>query len=229
MFYCHFNENSISTVNFTIFQKQNTHFLWCSIHSKWILHSRAIQVLFFVYVVQNSLVLGHEEITKIQKNVIKQSGSLSWKQSITVSKSSKCHRILILNLPGIAWHLWINQFDITQSGIDFIWNCYRIFFNLEYKSSATGDRILRIVIIILTLSTLSTMSFHGSPYYQWVCLIEDIFYVVIALNDVIMIVSCHWRKSAPYLLWYGKSVEKSTYSRIFHASSTFFLVSKRFF
>lgn len=134
-----------------------------------------------------------------------------------------------INLPGIAWHLWINQFNITQSGIDFIWNCYRIFFNLEYKCSATGDRILRIVIIILTLSTLSTMSFHGSPYYQWVCLIEDIFYVVIALTDVIMIFSCHWRKSAPYLLWYGKSVEKSTYSRIFHASSTFFLVSKRFF
>lgn len=119
-----------------------------------------------------------------------------------------------INLPGIVWHLWINQFNITQSGIDFIWNCYRIFFNLEYKSSATGDLILRIVIIIQTLSTLSTMSFHGSPYYQWVCLIEDIFYVVIALTDVIMIFSCHWRKSAPYLLWYGKSVEKSTYSRI---------------
>lgn len=152
------------------YSRSKTH-IFCDVSLHVDLHSRAIQVLFFVYVVQNSLVLGHEEITKIQKNVIEQSGSLSWKQSITVSKSSKCHRILILNLPGIAWHLWMNQFDITQSGIDFIWNCYRIFFNLEYKSSATGDRILRIVIIILTLSTLSTMSFHGSPYYQWVCLI----------------------------------------------------------
>lgn len=157
-----------------LYQNNMYSFLYCIAFSKWTMHLRAIQVLFFVFLVQTRLDLITKEIKTNQFMQINE----QFEQSMNTERTTFNQ---ILNLKIIFGELyeihelvnktfgWSLLAIITQCFIDLLSNCYWVFlYVVEGVAPQLQTFIVMFSFMVPIFTTLGALSFYCSSYYQQV-------------------------------------------------------------
>lgn len=172
----------ISVVVYTYYRDTPLNFMYTAMYSSWIIRLRSLQVLFFVYLIRNRLIMINDELINF-RNHSNQKPSLRF-----VGNSENCNpklleferlvniKIIFKNLCDIC-ELVSRAFGMsllaifTQSFIDFTCNCYWVFYTLENTPSDYGAILMCISFLIQNIVTLIILTFYCSSCSHHVRLI----------------------------------------------------------
>lgn len=170
-------------VVFTLYQNRTMNFFYCIMYSNWIMHLRSIQVLFFVYLVRDRLILINKEITDVRRTLIMQTNPKHDRQALSLVRQLTFTRILHLKqIYGELYEScelinktfgWSLLAIMTQSFVDFISNCYSMFTVLEANSIDYGTLAISVALLVPNIVTISTMAFYCSSCFQTVSIIPN--------------------------------------------------------
>lgn len=226
-----------SIVVYTVYRGRILNLVFSVLYSKWILQLRTIQVLFFIYLVRDRMIIVNKEIIQIQKEFTNRTAPTDRMQTISITECTTFHRIL--NLKTVYGELydicesindvfgWSLLAIVTQSFIDLTCNCYWIFHNIVYRPNEAGSIIICFGFMIPSIITLSALTFYGSSYFHCVRHMFKINKFDLELMACFVLVSRRWRQSPSDSMRYEKWPSNRSHSRIRHAcsSSTVFHVS----
>lgn len=169
-------------VVFTLYQNRSMNFFYCIMYSNWIMHLRSIQVLFFVYLVRDRLILIDKEITDVRRTLIMQTNPKHDQQALSLVQQLTFTRILHLKqIYGELYEScelinktfgWSLLAIMTQSFVDFISNCYSMFTVLEANSIDYSTLAISVALLVPNIVTISTMAFYCSSCFQTVSIPE---------------------------------------------------------
>lgn len=165
----------IFVVAYTLAEERVVNFLYCLMYSNWIMHLRAIQVLFFVYLVRDRLFLIHKEITDV-RNALATRINKNERQTVLLMQKLAFSRIYHLKkIYGELYEInelinktfgWSLLAIMTQSFLDFIVNCYVVFTVLDAPSIDYGTLTISVVLLVPNIITISTVAFYCSSCFQ---------------------------------------------------------------
>lgn len=158
-------------------------FVYPSMYSSWIVRLRSVQVLFFVILIRNRLILMNKELINIQNEINKNHSHRSVRDAVTDSRRKLEKYIVqqkIMCLKEIYGILhdacelindtfgWSLLAIFMQSFISFTSNCYWIFFFYGEKESNIGLIAIGITFLIQNIFSLSILAFYCSSCFQCV-------------------------------------------------------------
>lgn len=227
----------IFVIVYTVAEERVINFLYFLMYSNWILHLRAIQVLFFVYLVRSRLFLIDKEITDVRSALAARLNYKNEWQTILLMQKLAFSRIYHLKqIYGELYEInelinktfgWSLLALMTQGFLDFIVNCYVVFTVLDALIIDYWALTISIVLLVPNIITISTVAFYCSSCFQSVRMLFIFWDLFIHLtiekllkNVYFVTGSCHWRQSPSHFIWQGQWGSEWFGARIFHASSS---------
>lgn len=209
-------------------------FMYPAMYTIFILRLRPIQIIGFVYLLQNRLILIVEELKDIQNtqsngiNQRKSNCCRTSSDSISSDPSVKCSIYdRLINLKQIYSILYetsqlINQafgysllISSTQIFVDFTSNCYWGYLRLQYFRGHSINLFFPDILLLCILAFYCTSCFqYVSNLFNrqfGICSVEEDPFIVISESS-------YWSESPSHSTWQGKPSSNWFDSRIFVAS-----------
>lgn len=174
----------ISIWIYTRFYNSILNYYFCSMYSSWITRLRLLQVLFFVYLLQNRLKLVNEKLLDIRMY-----GRISTYDELLQLKYiyGNLHDINELINMTFGTSLLI---IVTQNFVDFTSNCYWIFLIIESSSLKIDVLIICIILLIPNAIILGTLCFYCSTCFQQVLLLNAFYDISNIWCNIILLQCC---------------------------------------
>lgn len=159
--------------------------IFAAVLSKWIMQLRTLQVVFFIYLIQERLKLINQELVDVRRILEEQPSQPGRKQDIIVPKLSNFSRILnskevygeLFDICGLMNDTfgWCLLAIATQAFIDFTGNSYWIFFTIEMETPNIEAVMFSVLLILPTAITLSVLAYYSSSLFKCVRIRESSF------------------------------------------------------